>query len=67
MSTDSLAWPSSSVASRPAVGRIHEWVTTVDHKRLGIMYIAYGLIFLIAGGIEALILSLIHISEPTRP
>jgi len=30
-----------------------EWLTTVDHKKIGLMYIAYGLIFLIVGGIEA--------------
>ncbi len=32
------------------------WVTTVDHKRLGIMYIAYALFFLVIGGIEATIM-----------
>ncbi len=58
MSTDSLPWPSTSVVSRPAVGRIHEWVTTVDHKRLGILYITYGVIFLLAGGLEAVIIRL---------
>src|SRR5262245_11453517 len=25
----------------------HEWVTTVDHKRLGILYIVYALLFLV--------------------
>jgi cytochrome c oxidase subunit 1 len=32
---------------------LHEWVTTVDHKKLGLMYIGYALIFLIVGGVEA--------------
>ena len=36
--------------------RLHEWVTTVDHKRLGIMYILYALLFLVVGGIEATIM-----------
>src|SRR6516225_6862287 len=58
MSTDSIAWPSTSGASLPAVERIHEWVTTVDHKRLGVMYVLYGLIFLVAGGIEATVMRL---------
>ncbi|HTS56958.1 MAG TPA: cytochrome c oxidase subunit I [Terriglobales bacterium] len=58
MSTDSIAWPSTSGASLPAVERIHEWVTTVDHKRLGVMYILYGVIFLVAGGIEATVIRL---------
>src|SRR3982075_3370156 len=35
---------------------MHQWVTTVDHKRLGIMYVAYALLFLIIGGIEATIM-----------
>src|SRR6202163_3598066 len=32
------------------------WVTTVDHKRLGMMYIAYALVFLLVGGLEAAIM-----------
>jgi cytochrome c oxidase subunit 1 len=40
------------------VDKLHEWVTTVDHKRLGILYIAYGLTFLMVGGIEATIMRL---------
>ena len=36
--------------------RLHEWVTTVDHKRLGILYIGYALVFLCIGGIEATIM-----------
>jgi len=38
------------------VDRLHEWVTTVDHKRLGILYIGYALVFLCIGGIEATIM-----------
>jgi cytochrome c oxidase subunit I len=32
---------------------LHEWVVTVDHKRLGIMYVAAGLGFLVIAGLEA--------------
>ncbi|WP_225032020.1 cytochrome c oxidase subunit I [Paraburkholderia sp. XV] len=32
------------------------WLSTVDHKRIGIRYIVTAFIFLIAGGIEALIM-----------
>ena len=46
----------SSDLSRPFVDRLHEWVTTVDHKRLGILYILYALVFLVIGGIEATIM-----------
>jgi cytochrome c oxidase subunit I len=37
---------------------VHSWITTVDHKRLGIMYILYGFLFLIIGGIEAMLIRL---------
>jgi cytochrome c oxidase subunit 1 len=53
MSSDSIALPRAEAASRPLVDALHEWVTTVDHKRLGILYILYALIFLAIGGIEA--------------
>src|SRR6266481_1607171 len=56
MSTDLIAWPATQEAGRPFVDRLHEWVTTVDHKRLGIMYIAYALFFLVIGGLEATIM-----------
>src|SRR5688500_16201 len=32
------------------------WVTTVDHKRIGILYGATALIFFFVGGMEALII-----------
>jgi cytochrome c oxidase subunit 1 len=35
---------------------LHDWVTTVDHKKIGLMYIGYALIFMVLGGIEALIM-----------
>src|SRR5215468_6583628 len=37
---------------------LHEWVVTVDHKRLGIMYVVTGFIFLVIGGIEASLMRL---------
>ena len=42
--------------STPLVELLHTWVTTVDHKRLGILYIVYALCFLLAGGVQALII-----------
>ena len=56
MSTGSIALPRAAVVSPPFVDRLHEWVTTVDHKRLGILYIGYALVFLCIGGIEATIM-----------
>lgn len=35
---------------------LHSWVVTVDHKKLGLMYIAYGLFFLMVGGFEAMLI-----------
>src|SRR5580658_4697032 len=35
---------------------LHEWVITVDHKKLGLMYIGSALLFLVIGGIEATIM-----------
>jgi cytochrome c oxidase subunit 1 len=46
----------SDTAVRPLTLRLHGWVTTVDHKRLGILYIVYALIFLLVGGVEATIM-----------
>ena len=37
-------------------GRIASWLTTVDHKRIGILYICTALVFLAMGGILALLL-----------
>jgi cytochrome c oxidase subunit 1 len=42
--------------SRPMVQALHDWVVTVDHKKLGVMYFSYGIIFLVIGGIEAAIM-----------
>ncbi len=38
---------------RPPSDVVYEWVSTVDHKKIGLMYIAYGLVFLVIGGLEA--------------
>ncbi|PWT80753.1 MAG: hypothetical protein C5B58_11020, partial [Acidobacteria bacterium] len=42
-----------SAASRSWTSVLHEWVTTVDHKQLGIMYIVMAIVFLVIGGCEA--------------
>jgi cytochrome c oxidase subunit 1 len=41
---------------RPPLDVVYEWVSTVDHKRIGLMYIAYALIFLVIGGFEAVLM-----------
>ncbi len=40
----------------PFVQTLHDWIVTVDHKRLGLMYFTYGIVFLVIGGIEAMIM-----------
>ncbi len=40
----------------PVLEALHDWVTTVDHKRLGILYVVYGIVFLAIGGLEAAIM-----------
>ena len=40
------------------VERLHGWVVTVDHKRLGILYILYSTFFLLVAGAEALFIRL---------
>src|ERR1700756_3202094 len=36
------------------LAKLHSWVITVDHKRLGILYVVYSLFFLLVGGAEAI-------------
>jgi cytochrome c oxidase subunit 1 len=54
----------SEGAGEPAAARLdlpsllHTWTTTVDHKKIGIMYILMSVLFLIIGGIEALLMRL---------
>jgi cytochrome c oxidase subunit 1 len=40
----------------PLSSKLHDWVTTVDHKKLGVMYIVSGLFYLIVAGCEALMM-----------
>jgi len=35
---------------------LHEWVTTVDHKRLGLLYMGYALLMLVVAGAEAMLI-----------
>src|SRR2546425_13356460 len=42
-----------AAARRPWLEHAHDWVVTVDHKRLGIMYVVTGLVFFVIAGAEA--------------
>jgi cytochrome c oxidase subunit 1 len=35
---------------------LHEWIATVDHKKIGILYVLMSLIFLVIAGCEALLM-----------
>src|SRR6266571_2273561 len=42
-----------AAARRQWLEHAHDWVVTVDHKRLGILYVVSGLVFLVVAGLEA--------------
>ena len=51
-----LAQPHVDASRLPLLVQLHYWVVTVDHKRLGIMYICTGLLFFAVAGLEASIM-----------
>ena len=76
-SPNSPALPGGSIAVRPKPAHdpgvlrrpvestkgIVSWLTTVDHKRIGIMYGALSLVWFVIGGIEALLIRL-QLAQP---
>src|SRR5690242_15065177 len=40
----------------PWTAVLHDWVTTVDHKKIGILYVLMSLGFLLVAGSEALLI-----------
>src|SRR6202522_2991768 len=57
MSSETIALTTIARDGGRSLGEtLHDWVTTVDHKKLGILYIVYSLFFLVVGGIEATIM-----------
>ncbi len=42
--------------SGPWTAALHDWVSTVDHKKIGILYVLMSVVFLIIGGLEAVLL-----------
>ena len=43
MSSESMASSETGAARRPLLGKVYGWLATVDHKRLGILYILLAL------------------------
>src|SRR5712691_5244467 len=56
MSSNAITIPGVQIDEKAWVDTLHEWVTTVDHKRLGVLYIGYALLFLVVAGIEAIVI-----------
>lgn len=58
-SPSALVLPAADApGARTALEHLHEWVVTVDHKKLGLMYIIYGLLFFVVAGFEATLMRL---------
>src|SRR6266699_2559785 len=56
MSSNAITVPGVQIDEKAWVDTLHEWVTTVDHKRLGVLYLGYALLFLVVAGIEAIVI-----------
>jgi cytochrome c oxidase subunit 1/cytochrome c oxidase subunit I+III len=56
-----LSLAPESADTLPALGKpegLLRWIASVDHKQIGIMYLVAALIFLVVGGLEALLIRL---------
>jgi cytochrome c oxidase subunit I len=58
MASEAIALSGTVAARRPLLEKVYGWLTTVDHKRLGILHILFALAFLAIGGIEATVMRL---------
>ena len=66
MATIAGAMKGLSILRRPtSTEGIWGWITTVDAKRIGVLYGATALIFLIAGGLEAMIMR-VQLARPEQ-
>src|SRR3954447_21531417 len=43
-------------SDQPWTAVVHDWITTVDHKKIGLLYVLMSLVFLVVGGAEALLM-----------
>src|SRR5258707_4774845 len=48
-----LPQPAGKAEALPVPSRLHDWIVTVDHKRLGILYIATALFFFAVAAVLA--------------
>jgi len=54
-----------AVSSPRQTKRWIDWVTTTDHKKIGIMYLVTTFVFFMMGGVEALLMR-VQLSEPSN-
>src|SRR5579863_3233510 len=54
MSAGSISQPIAGATGVSSRAGLLEWVATIDHKRIGIMYLISSMAFFIIGGLEAL-------------
>ena len=53
-----MAVRSEAIAPTWREGRVTGWLTTVDHKRIGVLYIVSAFFFFFAAGVMALLMRL---------
>ena len=56
MSTQEIALRPAAEASLPLTARLHDLVVTVDHKKLGLMYVCTSLVFFLFAGFMVLMI-----------
>jgi cytochrome c oxidase subunit I len=56
MSSEPMLLSQTESAPHSLTEKIRAWLTTVDHRRLGVLYILFALVFLIVAGTEATIM-----------
>src|SRR4051794_4700722 len=54
--TETRPEPATEAATEPVVVSRETWLTTSDHKKLGLLFLGFSLLFLLTGGILALVL-----------
>ena len=56
MASSELTFTPAADTALPLTARLHELVVTVDHKKLGLMYIGTALLFLVVSGSMAAVI-----------
>src|ERR671932_2359535 len=62
MSTIAVAPPYTEAGEKPGTG-IRSWLTSVDHKRIGVLYLTTSLFWFLVGGLEAVIMR-VQLQQP---